>query len=97
MQTFAISFWTRRSTPHWKGNQIQNIATKVIIYRIEVKTSGWFASSFASNLRKVLRNMIYTLVLIVDHDFLLLACHFDLALMLAIKPMKFSPCFFVFA
>ena len=50
--------------PTLKDNQIQNLAAKVTIYRIQVKTSGLFASSFASNLRNVLRNanIIYTLV-----------------------------------
>ena len=35
---------TTKITPHMKDIQIQNIATKVTIYRIQVKTSGFFAS-----------------------------------------------------
>ena len=48
------------SNPSLDGKiiKIQNIATKETIYRIQVKTSGLFASSFASNLRKVLHNII---------------------------------------
>ena len=41
----------------------RKISTKVEIYRIEVKTLGLFNSFFASNLRKVICNIIYTLVI----------------------------------